>query len=143
YLAALAGAPTLEADDRKQVSRIRERALAPDKGDAALRGDAVFVSRVALALQRTGDREAAEKLLTAATAIQAAEAPARMALGTVLMTAGRYEEPRRLFESVRLAGEDRFRLVELFSAMRDWPRAEQVCRNIYSANKEDLEAKRW
>jgi tetratricopeptide (TPR) repeat protein/cellulose synthase/poly-beta-1,6-N-acetylglucosamine synthase-like glycosyltransferase len=144
FLAAAAGAPALDKDDVKRIAAVHEAVLKPDAADPSLATDPLFLARLALALQRTGDEQKAATLF--AQVLQAPEPPAdadRVELGGILTAAGRTAEALKLYHSVKLEGEDRFRLVELYATTRNWPKAEELCRELLRRDDNDLQAKRW
>src|SRR5262249_48045061 len=142
YLQALAGADNVTKDDAPLVRAIHDAALGDPAGEEA-RGSAVFLARLAGGVLPTGDKDKADPLFTRAIGMAAKEFVPRFELAAALIAAGKTGEGRKLFKDAKPDGVDRFQLVELYAAVREWDEAARQCRLILEAEPGQRHARRW
>jgi predicted Zn-dependent protease len=136
YVAAAANAKKLEPEHKQMLLRIYDAV-----GSSAPR-EAVFLARLAWALQRLQESERAGTLLDRAVAMKPADPATRRELAGVLAAAGKTKDALQMYEGLPLSLEDRYRLSVLYAAAKDFAAAEKQCRAILSEKPEDRAARR-
>ncbi len=126
---------------------VRAQAIAKWTLDAPpneeIRSSVSYLSRLAWVLLKGSDRELADKLLSAAMALKPKEPADRKELGGVLAAAERVAEAFQMYEGLTLEGDDRFRIIGLYSASRDFGHAEEECRKILRTEAGNRLARHW
>jgi cellulose synthase/poly-beta-1,6-N-acetylglucosamine synthase-like glycosyltransferase/tetratricopeptide (TPR) repeat protein len=136
YAAAAAGGATLAETHHRFLVRIYEATGADDTADA------LFLARLAWALERLKDAERARVLLDRAAVLRPQEPAARRELAGILAATGRNRDALRLFEGLTLRLTDRYQLAVLFAAEKNFAAAEKQCRAILKARPADAKAQR-
>jgi tetratricopeptide (TPR) repeat protein/cellulose synthase/poly-beta-1,6-N-acetylglucosamine synthase-like glycosyltransferase len=139
---AAAGSPpaTLTPKDLPIFRRAAELSLAD--GDP-LRSEALVLTRLGLALHRVGDKEFAAKAFDRAFDILPTEEAARFEIAGALIASGEFDKAAKLYDGLKLDGENRYRRLELLAAQKNWPAALGECRRLLTVDPEDRRALRW
>jgi predicted Zn-dependent protease/cellulose synthase/poly-beta-1,6-N-acetylglucosamine synthase-like glycosyltransferase len=118
-----------------QIARRPVPAKPPDK--------VVYLSRLAWVLHREEHPAEAGLLLDQAIALNPQDPKVRRELAGVLVAAGRNEAGLRLFDGLTLTLEDRYQLVVLHAAARQFSDAEKHCRAILRESPHDGRGREW
>lgn len=108
---------------------------APDK--------VLYLSRLAWVLHREEYRDRASALLDQAVASSPSDPKVRRELAGVLVAAGKNEAGLRLYEGLTLDLEDRYQLMVLHAAAKQFGQAEAQCRFILKERPADARARQW
>jgi tetratricopeptide (TPR) repeat protein/cellulose synthase/poly-beta-1,6-N-acetylglucosamine synthase-like glycosyltransferase len=125
-----------------RAQRVAQLTLEAGPADP-VRSRVLYLSRLAWVLMKGSDEQTANRLLDAAVALKPKDPEARKELGGVLAAANRVAEAFKMYEGLTLEGDDRFRLIGLHSAARDFVRAEEECRKIVREQPGNRLGKRW
>ena len=142
FIDAAAGIPPTEANriDRAIAKQVGERTLRD--GDPLL-NDAVLLGRLGLVLARVDEQALAVRALDLAEKNLPATGTNRLELAGIMVAAGQYARAAKLYEGLNLKGENRFRLVELHAAQKDWVNALAECKRLLTLDAADMRALRW
>jgi predicted Zn-dependent protease len=136
YVDAASAAKRLTADHHRMAARIWERSAAENRIAVSL------ATRLAWIFHQLGDSARANQVLDRAIALRPQEPAARRELAGVLGATGKYKEAISLFEGIQLEIEDRYRLIDLHSAHKQFAEAEKYCRDILQERPDDARAQR-
>ncbi|HVS37471.1 MAG TPA: tetratricopeptide repeat protein [Gemmataceae bacterium] len=120
----------------------------PDFADAD--EEATYLSRLAWALLRGADRDKpderlqrAKTLLDRAVAVRPRDPKVRRELAGVLAAAGMGEAGAAMYEGLALTTDDRFQLIVLYAAAKQFPKAQDQCRVLLQQKPNDPRARQW
>jgi tetratricopeptide (TPR) repeat protein/cellulose synthase/poly-beta-1,6-N-acetylglucosamine synthase-like glycosyltransferase len=136
YAASAANAKSLKASHRRMLVRIYDATGAADTRDA------VFLGRLAWALERVKEGDRGRVLLDRAVTLEPTEPAARRELAGVLSAVGKNQEALQMYEGLSLNLADRARLAVLYAAEKDFGAAADQYRAILKEKPEDRQARR-
>jgi predicted Zn-dependent protease len=140
YVEAAAGLDKgrLTGEQLQMMIRLADRPVPDATPDKVL-----YLSRLAWVLHREEYREKAGALLDQAVALQPTDPKVRRELAGVLVAAGKNEAGLRQYEGLTLDLEDRFQLMVLHAAAKQFGQAESQCQLILKDRPTDAGARQW
>jgi thioredoxin-like negative regulator of GroEL len=94
-------------------------------------------------LQREGEKAAAGRVIDQAIAAKPTDPKTRRELAGVLTAMGRNEAGLALYQGLTLSLDDRFQVVVLHAAARQFAEARKQCEAILREKADDARARRW
>jgi tetratricopeptide (TPR) repeat protein len=136
FVDAAASAKSLTPEQSQLIVQLADRAL-PE-----LVSDVRFLARLAWVLHQIGEQDRSRRMLEKALALHPPTPGLRRELASVLAAVGMYAEAVQMFEGVDLNVPDRFQLIGIYSADKDFEAAERACRALLQRQPGDAVAER-